>query len=146
MFFILFLELQETRFDLRFSVLQRGGGQGGVDWQVGHGGRHLRDAAGQLLPGQQGGGRGAVPTRGGEVGPIHGGVVGCRDGARRQRGALTGVPALSVLRFRLHLQMRPEVEAKRTRWKPVYMLFNKAITSNVEGELFSDLLNTLTLT
>lgn len=76
MFLLLFLKLQETRFDLRLSVLQGGGGQRRVGWQVGHGGRHLGDAAGQLLPGQQCGRRRAVATGGGEVCHIHGGVVG----------------------------------------------------------------------
>lgn len=61
-FLILLLELQETWFDLWLSIFQRGGGQRGVGWQVRHRGRHLRDAACQLLPGQQGRGRRAVAT------------------------------------------------------------------------------------
>lgn len=112
MFILLFLELQEARFDLWFSVLQRGGGQRGVGRQVGHRGRHLRDAAGQLLPGQQGGSRGAVATGGGEVCHIHGGIVGHRDGGGRlQRRSFAGVLALAELRLRLHLQGGPDVEA-----------------------------------
>lgn len=114
MFLLLFLKLQETRFDLRFSILQRGSGQRGVGRQVGHRVRHLRDAAGQLLPGQQGGRRRAVATRGGEVGHIHGGIVGHRDGGSRlQRGSLTGVLALTKLRLRLHFQGGSEVEAEK---------------------------------
>lgn len=100
MFLLLFLELQETRFDLWLSILQGGGGQRRVGRQVGHRGRHLRDAAGQLLPGQQGGRRGAVATRGSEVRHIHGGIVGHRDGSSRlQRGSLPGVLALTELRL-----------------------------------------------
>lgn len=125
MFFLLFLELQETRFDLWFSVLQRGGGQRGVSWQVGHGGRHLRDAAGQLLPGQQGGRRRAVATRGGEMSHVHGGIVGHGDGSGRlQRGSLTGVLALAKLRLRLHFQGGSEVEAEKQHF--LFLLINKA--------------------
>lgn len=92
------MELQETRFDLWLSILQRGGGQWGVGRQVRHRGWHLRDAAGQLLPGQQGGRRGAVAARGGELCHIHGGIVGHRDGGSRlQRGSLTGVFGLTEL-------------------------------------------------
>ncbi len=100
MFLLLFLELQETRFDLWLSILQRGGGQRGIGRQVGHRGGHLRDAAGQLLPGQQGGRRRAVATRGGEVCHIHGGIVRHGDGGCGLRwGSLTGVLALAELRL-----------------------------------------------
>lgn len=114
MFLLLFLELQETRFYLWLSILQRGGGQRRVGWQVGHRGRHLRDAASQLLPGQQGGRRRAVATWRGEVCHIHGGIVGHRDRCSRlQRSSLTGVLALTELRLRLHFQGGSEVEAEK---------------------------------
>lgn len=103
------MELQKARFDLRLGVLQGGGGQSGV----GHGGRHLRDAAGQLLPGQQGGGRGAVATGGGEVGHVHGRVVSHRDrGSGLQGGSLAGLFGLTKLSVRLHFQGGSEVEAE----------------------------------
>lgn len=111
---VLFLELQKTRFDLRLCVLQGGGGQGGVGRQVGHGGWHLRDAAGELLPSQQGGRRGAVATGGGEVRHIHGWIVGHGNGGDGlQRGSLAGVLALAELRLRLHFQGGSEVEAEK---------------------------------
>lgn len=111
---LLFLELQETRFDLWLRVLQRGGGQRGVGWQVGHRGRHLRDAASQLLPGQQGGRRGAVATGGGEVCHIHSGIVGHRDrGSRLQWVPLTRVLALTKLRLRIHFHGGSQVEAEK---------------------------------
>lgn len=106
---LLFLELQKTRFDLRLGVLQGGGGQSGV----GHGGRHLGDAASQLLPGQQGGGRGAVATGGGEVSHVHGGVVCRRDrGSGLQGSPLAGLFGLTELSVRLHFQGGSEVEAE----------------------------------
>lgn len=105
---LLFLELQKTRFDLRLGVLQGRGGQSGV----GHGGRHLRDAASQLLPAQQGGRRGAVTPGGGQVGHVHGRVVSCRDrGGGLQGGALAGLFGLTELSIRLHFQGGSEVEA-----------------------------------
>lgn len=105
---LLLLELQKTGFDLWFGVLQGGGGQSGV----GHGGRHLWDAAGQLLPGQQGGGRGAVASGGGEVAQVHGGVVSRGDrSSGLQGGSLAGLFALTELGVRLHLQGGSEVEA-----------------------------------
>lgn len=111
---ILFLELQETWFDLWLSILQRRGGQRGVGWQVGHGGCHLRDAACQLLPGEQGGWRGAVATRGGEVRHLHGGIVGHRDrGSGLQGGSLTRLLAFTEVRLWLHFQGGSEVEAKQ---------------------------------
>lgn len=107
---LLFLKLQKTRLDLRLGVLQRGGGQSGV----GHGGRHLRDAASQLLPSQQGGRGGAVASGGGEMGHVHGGVVSRRDrGSRLQGGSLTGLFGLTKLSVRLHFQGGSEVEADR---------------------------------
>lgn len=113
MVLILFLELQKTRFDLWLSILQRGGGQRGVGWQVGHRGRHLGDAASQLLPGQQGRRRGTVATRRGEVRHIHGGIVGHRDGSSRlHRGSLTRGLALTERRLRLHFQCSSEVETE----------------------------------
>lgn len=105
---LLFLELQKTRFDLRLGVLQGRGGQSGV----GHGGRHLRDAASQLLPAQQGGRRGAVTPGGGQVGHVHGRVVSRRDrGGGLQGGALAGLFGLAELSIRLHFQGGSEVEA-----------------------------------
>lgn len=115
---VLVLELQEARFDLWLGVLQRGGGQGGVGRQVGHGGRHLRDAACQLLPGQQGGRRGAVAGAGGEVGHVHGGVVAHGDGGSRlERDSFAGFLGLTEHRLRLHLQRGSEVEAETTKVK-----------------------------
>lgn len=105
---LLFLELQKTRFDLRLGVLQGGGGQSGV----GHGGRHLRDAASQLLPAQQGGRRGAVAPGSGQVRHVHGGVVSRRDrGSGLQGGSLAGLFGLTELSVRLHFQGGSEVEA-----------------------------------
>lgn len=113
-FVLLFLKLQEARFDLWLSILQRGGGQRGIGRQVGHRGRHLRDAAGQLLPGQQGGRRGAVTTGGVELCHIHGGTAGHRDrGGRLQRGSVTRVFGLTELSLWLHFQGGSEVEAER---------------------------------
>lgn len=95
---------------MRLGVLQGGGGQSGV----GHGGWHLRDAAGQLLPSQQGGRRGAVASGGGEVGHVHRGVVSRRDwGSGLQGGSLAGLLGLTKLSVRLHFQGGSEVEADR---------------------------------
>lgn len=105
---LLFLKLQKTRFDLRLGVLQGGGGQSGV----GHGGRHLRDAASQLLPAQQGGRRGAVAPGSGQVSHVHGGVVSRRHrGSGLQGGSLAGLFGLTELSVRLHFQGGSEVEA-----------------------------------
>lgn len=126
MFSLLLLELQETRLDLGLSILQRGGGQWGVGRQVGHRGRHLRDAAGQLLPGQQGGRRGAVATGGGEVCHIQGGIVGHGDGGGGlQRGSLPRLFALAELRLRLHFQGGSEVKAEKQDGSFIFMLINK---------------------
>lgn len=109
---VLFLELQEARLDLGLGVLQGGGGQRRVGGQVGHGGRHLRDAARQLLPGQQRGRRRAVAAGGGQVGQVHRRVVGYGDGGGRlQGGAVARVFGLAELSLRLDLQGGSEVEA-----------------------------------
>lgn len=122
---LLFLELQKPGFDLRLGVLQRGSGQRGVGRQVGHGGRHLRDAASQLLPGQQGGGRRAVAAGGGDVRHIHGGTAGHgHGGGGLQRSPLARHLAFIERRLRLHFQGGSEVETGR--WKHVFMVISEA--------------------
>lgn len=97
---LLFLELQKTWFDLWFRIFQGGSCQGRICRQVGHGGRHLRDATSQLLPGQEGGRGRAIASRGWEMGNIHGGIVGHRDwGNRLQRRLPTVLLVVSERRL-----------------------------------------------
>ena len=112
---LLVLELQEAWFDLGLGVLQRGGGQGRVGVQVGHGGWQLGDATSQLLPGQQGG-RGAVGPRRRQRTHVHGGVVGHGDGSGRLHGhAVAAVFGFVVVGLRFDLQRGSEVEADWAR-------------------------------
>lgn len=130
---VLFLELQKAGFHLWLGVLQRSCGQWRVG-QVGHGGGHLRDAASQLLPGQQRRGRRAVPARGAEVGHIHRGVVRHRNrGSRLQWVSISGLLTVAEWSLRLHFQSGSEVKAGEQNGSSFFMLLNKSSISNVDG-------------